>query len=112
MSDRPSHLPAELGVDETRTGVVFHVHVTPGARKPGIGGLHGDALRLAVRSRPVDGAANADSARAIAKALSVRPRDVRIPPGSRSRRKRVEVDGDPVSLRALLLSLAQRGALR
>jgi len=104
--------PSRLAIDDTRTGVAFWVHVTPGARRACIGGVHGDALRGVVRSRPVEGQANADCARTVAKALGVPPADVDVPPGSRGRRKRVEVTGPPGALRARLLSLADARTVR
>ena len=103
--------PPDLAIDATRSGVAFWVHVTPGARRSHVVGLHGDALRIAVASRPVEGKANADCARTLADALGTPAAAVRVPPGSRGRRKRVEVDGEPASLRARLLSLARGGAI-
>lgn len=95
-----------LAIDETRAGVAFWIHVTPGARSPRIGGTHGDALRIAVTSPPVEGRANAACEHAIAEALSVSRAAVRVPQGSRGRRKRVEVEGAPGALRTRLDELA------
>ena len=65
-----------------------------------MGGRYGDesapggvALCVAVTARAVDGAANEAVAKALAQALGIRARDVRIVVGERSRSKVVEVDG-------------------
>jgi uncharacterized protein YggU (UPF0235/DUF167 family) len=49
--------------------VVLWIHVTPRARRKGVGGTHGGALRVAVFEAPVAGAANAACARALAARL-------------------------------------------
>ena len=98
--------PAGLRVDATDSGIAFSIHVTPRSSRPRIGGLHDGALRVAVREPPVDGRANAACAESIARALGVARRSVRIPPDAKGRRKRAEVDGDPVSLRERVAVLA------
>jgi uncharacterized protein (TIGR00251 family) len=92
-------------------GVTFAVHVTPRARRPLVGGLHGDALRVAVREPPADGRANAAVLDALAEALGVPRAAVRLDPASRHRRKRVEVAGDGAELAARLRALAGAGRL-
>ncbi len=74
-------------------GVRFAVHVQPRARKPGIDGTHGDALRVRVQAPPVEGAANDAVIAVIAAALGVPARTVRIAAGHSSRQKLVDVDG-------------------
>lgn len=74
-------------------GVRFAVHVQPRAKKPGIDGTHGDALRVRVQAPPVDGAANDDVIAVIADALGVPRRAVRIAAGLSARQKLVDVDG-------------------
>ncbi|MFP8879222.1 MAG: DUF167 domain-containing protein [Myxococcota bacterium] len=90
----------------TRSGVAFWIHVTPGSRRPAVGGIHGDALRVAVKEPPVDGAANRGCVRALAKLLGVRRSAVDLDPGSTGRRKRVRVEGDRAALAARLEVLA------
>ena len=51
--------------------VHIHIHVTPGAKHPGIGGRHGDRLIVRVRQRAVDG----DGAAALA-ARTIADRDI------------------------------------
>lgn len=74
-------------------GVRFAVHVQPRAKKPGIDGTHGDALRVRVQAPPVDGAANEAVIAVIADALGVPRRAVRISAGLSGRQKLVDVDG-------------------
>jgi len=82
-----------FSVTAREAGVRFAVHVQPRARKPGIDGTHGDALRVRVQAPPVDGAANDDVIAVIAKALGVPRRAVHIAAGLSGRQKLVDVDG-------------------
>lgn len=85
-------------------GVRFAVHVQPRAKRAGIDGTHGDALRVRVQAPPVDGAANAAVIDVIARALDVPLRAVHIATGESSRHKLVDVDDIDVTLaRARLL---------
>ncbi|UCE87173.1 MAG: DUF167 domain-containing protein [Deltaproteobacteria bacterium] len=93
-------------------GVAVWIHVTPRARVETLGGVHGDALRVAVRSPPVDGAANAAVASALAAALGVPRESVTLAAGSRGRRKRVHIRGDPVALETRLRGLASAAGVR
>ncbi len=99
-------------VVRTSAGVALWILVTPRAQRPGVGGFRGDALRVGVREPPVEGRANAACVRALAEALGVRVRDVRLDPAVRGRRKRVEVSGDADRLARRLGELAQGNALR
>lgn len=99
----------EIAVQTTGSGIAFWIHVSPRARRAGVGGAHGDALRVAVREPPVGGAANAACARAVAAALGVRRGEVEIDPGATGRRKRVRVQGDPRALAARVRGLATAG---
>lgn len=70
-----------------------HVRVQPGARRTGFNGWYGELPKLAVAAPPVDGAANEEAVRALAKLLGLRPRQVRLVGGAASRTKRFEIDG-------------------
>ncbi len=104
--------PAGLRLKATTDGVLVDVHVTPRARRPGVGGVHDGALRVAVSAPPAGGRANAACARAVADALGVRPSDVELDPGSKGRRKRVRIRGPGEELAARLAALACREPLR
>ncbi len=86
-------------------GVRFAVHVQPRAKRPGIDGTHGDALRVRVHAPPVEGAANAAVVAVIADALGLPTRAVRIVAGQSGRQKLVDVDGidAPAALARLLI---------
>lgn len=85
-----------LHVTATAQGIRLTVHVQPRAKAPGVGGLHGDALKVRVTAAPVDGAANEAVVRAVAAAFGVAARDVRVTAGTTSRRKVLEVEGGSV----------------
>lgn len=74
-------------------GVRFAIHVQPRSRKPGIDGVHGDALRVRVHAPPVEGAANEAVVALLAAALGVPTRAVHIAAGQSGRQKLVDVDG-------------------
>ena len=71
----------------------LHVRIQPGARTSAFVGWYGDLPKFAIAAPPVDGAANDAAVVAIARELGVRPRQVRLVGGARSRTKRFEVDG-------------------
>ena len=71
-----------------RLAVIAH----PGARAERLEQLTDGTLGVWVRQRPVDGQANAAVERAIASALGLRPRQVRLAAGASARRKIVEID--------------------
>ena len=78
--------------------VVLHVHAQPGASRSRIAGLHGGAVKIQVRARPVEGAANRELVEVVARALAVPPGRVTIEAGSHGRRKRLRVTGlDPAT---------------
>jgi uncharacterized protein (TIGR00251 family) len=99
---------ADFALARTDSGVAFWIHVSARSRRPKVGGLHGDALRVAVSEPPIDGAANEGCAKALARALGVRRSAVALDPASTGRRKRVRIDGDSELLSERLLGLASR----
>jgi uncharacterized protein (TIGR00251 family) len=73
----------------TGGGCEITLHVQPGASKSELVGLHGDALKLRISARPVEGAANAAVLEFLAAWLGVAKRDLRLLRGDTSRRKTV-----------------------
>jgi uncharacterized protein YggU (UPF0235/DUF167 family) len=71
------------------------IRVRPGAARASVGGTHGDALVVRVCERAVDGNATEAALRAVARALGVKRRDVRLVTGPTSRDKVVAVDVGP-----------------
>jgi uncharacterized protein len=89
----------------------IHVAAHPGARHERVDLLGDDVLGVWVRARPVDGQANRAIEVAIAGALGLRPRQVRLVVGEISRRKIVEIDAPSLeALRARLLAHAVQSA--
>jgi len=43
---------------ELANGVVLELHVQPGAKLTEVAGVHGDALKVRLAARPVEGQAN------------------------------------------------------
>jgi hypothetical protein len=69
------------------------IHVVPRARSTEVAGAHGDAVKVRVAAPPVDGAANAELVRFIARRLGVPKARVTIVGGAAGRRKTVAVEG-------------------
>ena len=82
-----------IAITTTGRTVRFGVHVQPRASRSEITGERDGALRVRLTAPPVDNAANEALVEALAKALRVPRRDIRIVAGATSRRKVVEIDG-------------------
>jgi uncharacterized protein (TIGR00251 family) len=87
--------------DDTLT---FTVRVVPRASRSSIMGEHDGALRVRVAAPPVDGAANEELMRVLARAFNVPTRDVEITGGHASKLKQIRVRG---AARARLNQLAE-----
>jgi uncharacterized protein (TIGR00251 family) len=72
------------------------VHAQPGARRSEVSGLHGDALKVRVAARAVDGRANAALVALLAAAFDVPARNVSLLSGEKSREKRVRIVGSAI----------------
>ena len=72
-------------------GVVLTLHVQPGAASTEYAGLHGDAHKIRLAARAVDGRANEALKAFLADAFGVRRRDVEIVSGASARRKIVRI---------------------
>jgi uncharacterized protein (TIGR00251 family) len=71
----------------------FKVRVVPRASRTEIAGEHDGALRVRVAAPPVDGAANEELIRALAKSFALPRNAVEIASGHESRIKQVRVRG-------------------
>ncbi|MCX9191190.1 hypothetical protein C3Y87_07150 [Carbonactinospora thermoautotrophica] len=74
------------------------IRVKPGASRTVVGGSHGDTLVVAVSARAVEGKATEAALRALADALGLRRRDLRLVTGATSRDKVVEIEHPPADL--------------
>ena len=75
---------------------LIEVKVTPHAKRDQVK-LDGDLLRVSVVVAAENGKANRAVEVAVAKALGLKRRDVRVALGAKSRRKHLEVDGIDMS---------------
>ena len=75
----------------------LRVVVTPGGSRDVLAGAAEDRLRVRLRAKAVEGAANAALTAFLAGVLGVRPRQVAIVSGERSRKKtiRIETESEP-----------------
>ena len=80
-------------VRATDDGIAFDVLVSPRASRARLGPVHGERIKVAVTSPPVDGEANAAVIELVARALGVGRGAVEITAGQASRRKTVRVRG-------------------
>ena len=86
-----------LNYREEGGALVFNVRVAPRASKTTAAGVYGGALKVRVAAPPVEGAANEELARFLAKALGVPARSVEIVGGHASKSKVVRVIGAKAS---------------
>ena len=80
-------------LEELDGGVRIRVRVQPRASRTEVVGEHDGALRIRIAAPPVDGEANAELVRFLAKRLGVAKSRVRIVAGETGRMKSVEVAG-------------------
>jgi uncharacterized protein (TIGR00251 family) len=85
-------------------GVRIRVRVQPRASRTEIVGEHDGALRIRVAAPPVEGEANAELVRFLAKRLGVAKSRMRIVAGATGRAKTVEIDGLSAGSAAALLA--------
>jgi uncharacterized protein (TIGR00251 family) len=71
----------------------FSVHVVPRAARSSVVGEHDGRLRVRVAAPPVDGAANEELVRFLARALKLPARDVEITSGHTSKLKQIRARG-------------------
>jgi len=72
-------------------GTELKVHTQPGAANSEIIGLHGNSIKIRIKSRPIEGAANMALTEFMATCLGVPRKAVRILRGEKSRQKTVWV---------------------
>jgi uncharacterized protein (TIGR00251 family) len=80
-------------ITETRDGVLLSVYVQPRASRSEVVGEHGDALKIRLAAPPVDGAANEELIRFLAKLLGIAASKLIVKSGQTSRTKVVEISG-------------------
>jgi uncharacterized protein (TIGR00251 family) len=80
-------------VEPSPDGVRLTLYVQPRASRTVLAGLHGDALKIRVAAPPVDGAANLELVRFLARLFGVGRSSVELTAGIGARRKTVVVRG-------------------
>ncbi len=86
-----------MKIEESAAGVRFRVRVQPRASRTEVAGPHEDALRIRVAAPPVDGEANDELIRFLAKKLGVPRAAVSIVSGEGGRDKLIEISGARVA---------------
>lgn len=91
-------------------GVYLRIHAQPGAKQPAFRGLHGDAIKIAVKEAPEAGKANKAIEAFVAKALALPKSSVTVTSGQTSRSKRLLIEGEREALvDAIELWLSREG---
>ncbi len=78
---------------ETPEGVVLGVRAQPRSSRAGLDGVVGDALKVRIRSAPVDGKANRELVETLADAFGIPKSRVVIKGGETSKTKRILLCG-------------------
>ena len=78
---------------ETAEGVVLNVRAQPRSSRSGVDGVIGDALKVRIRSAPVDGKANKELVETLADAFSLPKSRVSFVGGETSKSKRILLAG-------------------
>ena len=79
--------------NETTEGVVLNVRAQPRSSRSGVDGVVGDALKVRIRSAPVDGKANKELVETLADAFSLPKSRVSFAGGETSKNKRILLAG-------------------
>ena len=89
----------ELGTcaTERSEGVEIRIYIQPRASKTELVGLFGQALKIRIAAPPVDGQANAELCRFLARQFSIPQQYVQVISGFSSRQKRVFLKGRTLS---------------
>lgn len=82
-----------LNITEKDGRITFEVRVVPRAARTEFADEIGNAVKIRVASPPVDGAANAELIKFLAKMLGVAKSGVEIVSGQTSKTKRVQITG-------------------
>ena len=78
---------------ETPEGVILNVRAQPRSSRSGIDGILGDAVKVRIRSAPVDGKANRELVETLADAFGLAKSSVVFKSGETSKTKRILLRG-------------------
>ena len=82
--------------------ITLALHVQPGAKRSGIAGLYGAALKIRLAAPPIEGRANEALLKFIAELFGVPLRQVELKQGGQSRHKVVAITGSAIDPESLL----------
>ena len=94
-------------VQDSTDGAVLTVHVQPKASRTECAGIHGDALKVRVAAPPVDGAANEELIRFLAREFSIARSAIHLESGASGRHKRIRLQG--VTAQRVTARLIEKG---
>lgn len=75
--------------------LIIHIKVEPRSSRSGITGFYGKGLKVKLTSPPVEGKANKELIKLLAKKFGIRKKDVEIIKGEKSKNKIVKLHGLP-----------------
>ena len=84
-----------LSYDPAARRLTLTLHIQPGARKSGIAGIHGDALKIRIAAPASNNKANGALVEFLGETFGVPKSVVTIRRGATSRRKIIEITGGP-----------------
>ena len=82
--------------------ITLALHVQPGAKRSGIAGLYGAALKIRLAAPPIEGRANEALLKFIAELFGVPLRQIELKQGGQSRNKVVAITGSAIDPESLL----------
>lgn len=80
-------------IENTETGCRIRVHASPRASRTHVVGYYDERVKIQLAAPPVDGAANKELVRFLAKEFSVPKSSVVLCAGATGKRKTVEIEG-------------------
>ncbi len=86
-----------------RDAFSLSLHIQPNAKQTAVVGIHGQALKIRLQARPVEGAANQALVTWLADFFAVPQRQVHVKQGALGRHKVVEVQGSRIDPQQLWL---------
>lgn len=72
-------------------GIIVNVSIVPRASRTEIVGVYDDVLKIRIAAPPVDGAANAELVRLLARTFKISKSEITIIGGETSRKKRIKI---------------------
>ncbi len=97
-----------MGCLESRgEDLLLHIHVQPGAKSSAVVGRHGNAVKIRLRARPIEGAANAALCAFLCDRLGLSRRQVELLRGDSARDKVIAIHAPGSAARALLQEWTQ-----